>query len=68
MRCAGPTPSLSLEVYATRFIDRDEAMARVYRSGACSMQTIADHFGVHYRTVSRAVRRLEMKQVSVFQT
>lgn len=50
-----------LETYADRFCDRDEAMARAYRSGAYSMQTIADHFGVHYRTVSRAVRRFEME-------
>ena len=39
--------------------DRDEAMARAYASGAYSMKEIGDLFGVHYMTVSRAVRRLE---------
>jgi REP element-mobilizing transposase RayT len=38
---------------------RDEAMARAYRTGAYTMKAIADHFGVHYMTVSRAVRRAE---------
>ncbi len=38
---------------------RAEAMARAYQSGVYSMREIADDFGVHYSTVSRAVRRLE---------
>jgi transposase-like protein len=32
-------------------------MARAYLSGAYTMAEIGDHFGVHYMTVSRAVRR-----------
>jgi len=40
-------------------VARPEAMAQAYRSGAYTMQAIADHFGVHYMTVSRAVRRFE---------
>jgi transposase len=32
-------------------------MALAYASGDHSMQGIAQHFGVHYATVSRAVRR-----------
>jgi putative transposase len=36
---------------------RDDAMARAYASGDHSMKTIAQHFGVHYATVSRAVRK-----------
>lgn len=35
---------------------RDTAIARAYASGDYSMQQIADAFGVHYSTVSRAVR------------
>ena len=35
---------------------RDEAMARAYLSGRHTMLKIAEHFGVHYSTVSRAVR------------
>lgn len=57
-----------LDAYAARYPDRNQAMARAYRSGAYSMQTIADHFGVHYRTVSRAVRRLESGLLSECQT
>jgi REP element-mobilizing transposase RayT len=38
---------------------RHEAMALAYASGDHSMQAIAQHFGVHYATVSRAVRRHE---------
>lgn len=39
--------------------DRREAMARAYLSGGYSQQAIADHFGVHCATVSRAVKRLD---------
>lgn len=35
--------------------DRNEAMARAYMSGQHTMAAIAEHFGVHYSTVSRAV-------------
>jgi putative transposase len=38
---------------------RHEAMARAYSSGAYTMKDIADYFGVHYMTVSRAVERFE---------
>jgi transposase len=34
-------------------------MAAVYVSGAYTLQAIAASFGVHYSTVSRAVRRAE---------
>ena len=34
-------------------------MARAFQTGVYSMQEIADAFGVHYSTVSPAVRRLE---------
>jgi hypothetical protein len=39
--------------------DRDSAIVAAFRSGACSMQAIAEHFGVGRMTVSRAVRRRE---------
>lgn len=38
---------------------RNEAMARSYLSGQHTMVAIAKHFGVHYSTVSRAVKELE---------
>jgi REP element-mobilizing transposase RayT len=39
--------------------DRDCAIVAAFRSGAYSMQAIAEHFGVSRMTVSRAVRRHE---------
>ena len=49
--------------FARRYPERREAMARAFRTGVDSMQEIADYFGVHYSTVSRAVRRLEAGDV-----
>ncbi|MDZ7788590.1 MAG: hypothetical protein U5K73_10810 [Halofilum sp. (in: g-proteobacteria)] len=40
--------------------DPHEGMVAAYRTGAYSMQAVGDAFGVHYSTVSRAVRRAEM--------
>jgi hypothetical protein len=39
-------------------------MAEAYRSGAYSMQTIAEYFGVSRMTVSRAVKRDEKAAVT----
>jgi REP element-mobilizing transposase RayT len=47
-----------LAAYARRYRDRDRAMAEAYRSGQYTLGEIAAHFGVHYATVSRAVRRV----------
>jgi DNA-binding MarR family transcriptional regulator len=47
-----------LAAYARRYPDRDRAMAEAYRSGHYTLGEIAAHFGVHYATVSRAVRRV----------
>ncbi len=54
-------PPPPLERFAAEAASRDEAMARAYLSGAYSQGSIAAHFGVHYSTVSRAVRRFEKK-------
>lgn len=48
----------SLMQYRIEYPQRDEAMARAYRSGAYTMKQIASFFSVHYMTVSRAVRKL----------
>ena len=48
-----------LSEIAARYAERDQAMAAAYRTGAYSMQAIADHFGVGRMTVSRAVKREE---------
>ena len=45
--------------FAQRYPVRHEAMAKAFQTGVYTMQEIADYFGVHYSTVSRAVRRRE---------
>ncbi|HUX89570.1 MAG TPA: transposase [Gallionellaceae bacterium] len=42
--------------------ERNEGMAWAYLSGQHTMAAIARHFGVHYSTVSRAVRNHEGKE------
>jgi putative transposase len=49
----------SLLQYQQEYPQRDEAMARAYHTGVYTMQEIGDFFGVHYMTVSRAVRKFE---------
>lgn len=39
--------------------ERDKAMARACLEGGYSQAAVAEHFGVHYSTVSRAIRKLE---------
>ncbi len=51
--------ALPLADYRRRHPDRDRAMAHAYLSGAYTMKEIAAAFGVHYMTVSRAVRKVE---------
>jgi REP element-mobilizing transposase RayT len=51
--------TLPLTEYEIRHADRNTAMAQAYASGAYTMAEIARHFGVHYMTVSRAVRQFE---------
>ena len=53
-------PPPSLQAIAQEHGDRASAMAAAYFSGAYTMKAIAVYFGVHYSTVSRAVRRAEM--------
>jgi putative transposase len=45
-----------LAVYESAGNDRDRAIAMAYASGDYTMKQIAEHFGVHYSTVSRAVK------------
>lgn len=55
--------SPGLDDYAAR-ADRRRAMAQAYRSGNFTMREIAERFGVHYATVSRAVRTEEERRGS----
>ncbi len=54
-RRAKPKP---LEEYAVSAANRDEAMFLAYRSGGYTLQQIAHHWGVHYSTVNRMVKRV----------
>ncbi|NHZ94946.1 transposase [Massilia sp. CCM 8734] len=51
--------SMSLTQYQSQFAERDEAMARAFWSTVFTMKQIGVHFGVSYKTVSRAVQRYE---------
>lgn len=51
--------ALSLAEYQAQFVDRDMAIAKAYSSTAYTMREIAEHFKVHYQTVSRIVRKME---------
>lgn len=53
--------ALPLDAYQSKYQDRNEAMARAYLSTAYTMAQIGKHFGVAYRTVSRAVQEFEKK-------
>ena len=50
----------TLEWYQTTSATRDEGIVSAYHSGDYMMQEIAKCFGVHYSTVSRAVKKSEM--------
>jgi REP element-mobilizing transposase RayT len=54
--------ALTLDDYQMRHSNKDEAMARAYLSGAYTMAEIGRFFGVHYMTVSRAVRKFENQE------
>ena len=51
-------PPHSLEWYAAEAPGRDAAMLAAWRSGDHTQQALAGHFGVHYTTVSRVLKRL----------
>lgn len=51
------TPRRPLEWYRSHFESGALAMTEAFRSGHYSLAAIARHFGLHYSTVSRAVRR-----------
>lgn len=49
--------ALPLEHYQNQVETPHEAMAIAFASGDYTLQKIAEHFGVHYSTVSRAVKK-----------
>jgi putative transposase len=53
--------ALPLADYQQQAKTSHEAMATAFASGDYTLQKIAEHFGVHYSTVSRAVKKAEAK-------
>jgi len=53
------TSGKNLAEYESLYDDRGEAMAHAYLEGNYRMNEIADYFGVHYATVSRAIKKWE---------
>lgn len=51
--------AMTLEEYRERHQNKEDAMAQAYLSGAYTMAEIGRFFGMHYMTVSRAVRKFE---------
>lgn len=52
---------MPLEHFGTLPVGRNEAMARAHVEGGHSLAKIGRHFGVHYSTVSRAVKMWQCK-------
>jgi len=59
-RRAPPEP---LAAIAARHADRDAAIAAAHASGHYSYTQIAEHFGVHFTTVGRIVRRAKSRRM-----
>lgn len=49
-----PMPK-SLDFYAQKYNDRDQAMLAAYQSGGYSMKDLAKYFDLHYTSVSRII-------------
>ncbi len=49
----------SLQYYQSTYTDRDKGILEAYYSGGYTMKDIANHFSVHYSTVSRAIKKAE---------
>ena len=58
-------PHASLDDFARLYDDRRAAMVAASLSGAYTMKAIAAYFGVHYSTVSRAIRDNERRETKV---
>ncbi|MBV1961072.1 MAG: transposase [Immundisolibacteraceae bacterium] len=53
---------LPLDSYLEVAGSRNEAIADAYRGGGRSMAQIADHFGLHYSSVSKIIKQFENSQ------
>jgi len=50
-----------LDYFKKRYAERNMAMAKAYLSGHYTLETVGVHFGVSYATVSRAVKKADLK-------
>lgn len=50
-------PGKPMQYYERRYADRKSAMAHAHLDGQYTLKQVAAYFGVHYTTVSRAVRQ-----------
>jgi len=50
-----------LDYFVEAFQNSKEGMRKAYEAGDYTMQQIADAFGVHYSTVSRAAHKTSLK-------
>jgi hypothetical protein len=48
-----------LQHYESRYKDKKRAIVEAYTTGYYTMKEIAEHFRVHYSTVSRAIKKAE---------
>lgn len=55
-------PAPELAVIAAKHRSKEAAMATAHATGEYSYQQIADHFGVHFTTVGRAVRASKVRE------
>jgi len=50
-------PAKPLENYAEEYAERNDAIRAAFATDDYTLAQIADHFSVHYSTVSRIVKR-----------
>jgi hypothetical protein len=63
-QCQRRAVARPLHHYAEQYAERDQAIAEAYRTGAYTMQAIAEYFGIGRMTVSRAVTRYNTERAS----
>lgn len=52
-------PAQPLSYFTEHYPGRDAAIAKAYYSGHYSMRALGEHFGLHYSSISRIIRRSE---------
>ena len=54
-------PGKSLDYYAQKYSNRNDAIFKAYQSGSYSLKQIGNYFGLHYSTVSGIVKNHKSK-------